>query len=264
MIPINDQGDLDLEAYEKLLNERVKLVAVTAVSNTLGTLNDLNRIVERAHAVGAKVLVDAAQMVTHERIDAQALDCDFLVFSAHKLFGPTGIGVLYGKQALLEAIPPLIYGGGMVRQVTLEDTSFAPLPSRHEGGTAHIAGAIGLGAAIDFVNELGLENMRQHTVELTTYALEKLKKLKGIHIIGMPDRRASVISLAVGQAHPHDVASFLAEKGIAIRAGHHCTHPLMQKLRLPGTCRVSFGIYNTREEVDLLIEGLKEVRDFFA
>jgi len=264
VIPINDHGDLDLEAYKALLNNKVKLVAITAISNALGTRNNLELIIAEAHAVGARVLIDAAQMVTHERIDVQDLDCDFLVFSGHKLFGPTGIGVLYGKEALLDAIPPLAYGGGMVKNVTVEQTSFAELPAKHEGGTSHIAGVIGLGAAIDFVSEIGLENIKAHTGDLTKYALEAMQGIEGLTIIGMPDERASVISLVVGQVHPHDVASFLAEKGIAIRAGHHCTHPLMQRLGLTGTCRVSFGIYNTKDEVDQLVATLIEVRDFFA
>ena len=264
VIPISDEGDLDLGAYTALLDEKVKLVAITAVSNALGTINNLEYITQAAHKVGARVIIDAAQMVTHQAIDVQALDCDFLCFSAHKLFGPTGIGVLYGKEALLESIPPMVYGGGMVKSVSIKQTSFAPLPARHEGGTAHIAGAIGLGAAIDFVNEIGLDQIKAHTAELTQYALAALNKLEGIEVIGNPDQRASVISLAVGQVHPHDTASFLAEKGIAVRAGHHCTHPLMQRLGLVGTCRVSFGIYNTKEEIDLLVEGLIEVRDFFS
>ena len=264
VIPISDEGDLDMEAFKAMLGPKVKLVAVTAVSNALGTRNDLEGIIEAAHGTGAKVLIDAAQMVTHEVIDVQALDCDFLCFSAHKLFGPTGLGVLYGKQALLEAIPPMAYGGGMVKDVSIERTTFAELPAKHEGGTSHIAGVIGLGAAIDFVNEIGLANIKTHTSELTTYALSALAGIEGIQVIGSPDHRASVISLAVGQVHPHDVASFLAEKGIAIRAGHHCTHPLMKRLGLTGTCRVSFGIYNTKAEIDLLIDALIEVRDFFA
>lgn len=264
VIPIHDEGDLDMEAFKRLLDEDVKLVAVTAVSNALGTRNDLEGIIAAVHKVGARVLIDAAQMVTHETIDVQALDCDFLCFSAHKLFGPTGLGVLYGKQALLEAIPPMAYGGGMVKDVSIDRTIFADLPARHEGGTSHIAGVIGLGAAIDFVNEVGVANIKAHTGELTDYTIAVLNQVEGIQIIGNPDQRASVISLAVGHVHPHDVSSFLAERGIAIRAGHHCTHPLMKRLGLTGTCRVSFGVYNTKEEVDQLVAALIEVRDFFA
>lgn len=264
VIPITDNGELDYEAYEALLDDSVRMVAVTAISNTLGTKNDIKRIVEAARSFKAAVLVDAAQLVTHELIDVQELDCDFLVFSGHKLFGPTGIGVLYGKQQLLEAMPPLSYGGGMVKQVNIEETTFADLPEKHEGGTSNIAGVIGLGAAIRFVNELGIGAIHAHTKSLTDYALSRLESLEGVTIIGFPEERAAVISLAVGQVHPHDVASFLSERGIAIRAGHHCTHPLMKRLGIQGTCRVSFGIYNKPEEVDQLIEGLIEVRDFFT
>lgn len=264
VIPLLEDGSLDYTAYQSLLDDSVCMVAITAVSNTLGTKNDLKRIVQSARAVNAKVLVDAAQLVTHEPIDVQALDCDFLAFSGHKLFGPTGIGVLYGKEALLNDMEPLAYGGGIVKQVTIEETSFADLPEKHEGGTSNIAGVIGLGAAIDFVNGIGLEAVKRHTRSLTDYALTRIKALDDIRVLGNPAKGASLISLVVGQVHPHDVASFLAERGIAIRAGHHCTQPLMQHLGVVGTCRVSFGVYNTQSEVDQLMEGLIEVRDFFA
>lgn len=264
VIPLTDTGDLDYEAFESLLDDSVRLIAITAISNTLGTKNDLKRVINAARKYDARVLVDAAQLLTHEPTDVQALDCDFLVFSGHKVFGPTGIGVLYGKEELLEAMPPLSYGGGMVKQVTLEETIFADLPEKHEAGTSNISGVIGLGAAIDFLTHLGVEAIHEHTMALTDYTLERLKHLEGVTVIGSPKERAAVISLVVGQVHPHDVASFLSERGIAIRAGHHCTHPLMQRLGVQGTCRVSFGIYNTPEEVNQLIEGLIEVRDFFA
>jgi cysteine desulfurase/selenocysteine lyase len=264
VIPLTAEGDLDYEAYEALLDDSVRMVAITAISNALGTRNDLNRIIAAAGKVQAKVLVDAAQLVTHEVIDVQKLDCDFLVFSGHKLFGPTGIGVLYGKRELLEAMNPLSYGGGMVKEVTIEKTTFAELPAKHEGGTSNIAGAIGLGAAIDFVQQLGVAEIHRYTQSLTDYALDKLCALEGVSVIAAPAERASLISLVVAGVHPHDVASFLSERGIAIRAGHHCTHPLMKHLGIPGTCRVSFGIYNTRSEIDQLIEGLIEVRNFFA
>ena len=264
VVPLTENGEVDYLAFEQLLNDRTKMVAITAVSNTLGTCNDLERLIQMTKKVEAKVLVDAAQLVTHRTIDVQALDCDFLVFSAHKLFGPTGIGVLYGKEAQLEAMPPLAFGGGMVKSVSIGQTSFADLPQKHEGGTAHIAGAIGLGAAIDFVNEIGLDAMHGHTQSIMQYAEERLKATPGVTVLATPVERASLLSFVVDGAHPHDVASFLAEKGIAIRAGHHCTHPLMQHLKLPGTCRASFGIYNTKEEIDSLVKVLEEVRDFFA
>lgn len=264
VVPLTETGEVDYEAYEQMLTAKTKMVAITAVSNTLGTCNDLERMIRGAHAVGAKVLVDAAQLVTHRPIDVQVLDCDFLAFSGHKLFGPTGIGVLYGKEALLEAMPPMVYGGGMVKTVSLDQTSFADLPQKHEGGTSHIAGAIGLAAAIDFVLAQGIEPMHDYTQSLMHYAEDKLRKTEGVTVLAAPEERASLLSFVVKGAHPHDVASFLAEKGIAIRAGHHCTHPLMQHLKLPGTCRISFGVYNTREEVDSLVEVVEEVRDFFA
>jgi cysteine desulfurase / selenocysteine lyase len=242
----------------------VKFVAVTAVSNALGVVNDVAKVTKMAHAVGAKVLIDAAQLVTHKKIDVQEIDCEFLVFSAHKLYGPTGIGVLHGKKELLEAMPPMSYGGGIVASVTLEGTTFTGLPNKHEGGTSNIAGVIGLGAAIDFVNELGLENMHEHVQALCNYAIDKLKLIDGITILGAPKERAALISLTVNNAHPHDVSAFLGEKGIAIRAGHHCAQPLMNRLQVPATSRLSFGVYNTIEEVDLAIAALIEVRDFFA
>jgi len=264
MVPLIDTGDLDYKAFEAMLTPKVKFVAVTAVSNALGVVNDVVRLTKMAHAVGAKVLIDAAQWVTHKKIDVQALDCDFLVFSAHKLYGPTGIGVLYGKTELLDAMPPLAYGGGIVESVTLEATAFRGLPHKHEGGTSNIAGVIGLGAAIDFVNGLGLENMHESTQLLCNYAIEKLNLIDGITVLGAPKERAAVTSLTVDNAHPHDVSAFLGEKGIAIRAGHHCAQPLMDKLQVPSTCRLSFGVYNTIEEVDQAIDALIEVRNFFA
>lgn len=264
MIPLTASGDLDYEAFEAMLSNKVKFVAVTAVSNALGVVNDVEKVTKMAHAVSAKVLVDAAQLVSHKKIDVQALDCDFLAFSGHKLYGPTGIGVLYGKKELLKAMPPMAYGGGIVETVTLEKTSFTGLPNKHEAGTSNIAGAIGLGAAIDFVNELGLEEVHEHVNALTEYAITKLNSVDGIAVLGTPNERAALISLAIDNAHPHDVSAFLGEKGIAIRAGHHCAQPLMDSLHVPATSRLSFAVYNTFEEVDQALTALIEVRDFFA
>jgi cysteine desulfurase / selenocysteine lyase len=255
---------LDYKAFEEMLSSKVKFVAVTAVSNALGVVNDVAKVTKMAHAVGAKVLVDAAQLVTHKKIDVQEIDCDFLVFSAHKLYGPTGVGILHGKKKLLEAIPPMSYGGGIVESVTLEKTTFTGLPNKHEGGTSNIAGVIGLGAAIDFVNELDIENIHAHAQSLNDYAINQLKSLDGINVLGEPEERAALISLTVKNAHPHDVSTFLGEKGIGIRAGHHCAQPLMNRLQVPATSRLSFGVYNTIEEVDQAIAALIEVRDFFA
>jgi len=264
MIPMTETGDLDYQAYEGLLTNKTKLVAITAVSNALGVVNDIARLTKMAQAVGAKVLVDAAQLVTYKKIDVQEIGCDFLVFSAHKLYGPTGVGVLYGKEKILDSISPMSFGGGMVKTVTLENTSFADLPNKHEGGTSNIAGVIGLGAAIDFVNEIGLENIHDYGQGLTNYAIDKITALAGINIVGNPKERASLISLTVDNVHPHDVSAFLGERGIAIRAGHHCAQPLMDKFQLPATCRLSFGLYNTTGEIDQAIVALVEARNFFA
>lgn len=264
VIPLTESGDLDYKAFEAMLSPKVKMVAITAVSNVLGVVNDVARLTKMAHSVGAKVIVDAAQLVTHRKIDVQALDCDFLVFSAHKLFGPTGVGLLYGKTELLESMPPMAYGGGIVETVTLEATTFRGLPHKHEAGTPNIAGVIGLGAAIDFVDQIGLENIHEHAQSLCNYAIEKLNSIEGITILAAPTERTAVLSLTVKNVHPHDVAAFLGEKGIAIRAGHHCAQPLMDKLQVPATCRLSFSVYNTIEEVDQVITALVEVSHFFA
>ena len=264
IIPLLDSGDLDHEAYENLLGEKTKMVAVTAISNALGVKNDITYLTKKAHEFGAKVLVDAAQLVTHEKIDVQEIDCDFLTFSGHKLFGPTGIGVLFGKLDLLESIPPMCFGGGMVKEVTLEETTFADLPAKHEGGTSNISGVIGLGAAIEFVNGLGVEEIHKHTQHLTNYTLDKLIDVAGIKVHGSPKERTSLLSLSIKNSHPHDVSTFLGERGIAIRAGHHCAHPLMARLGVTGTTRVSFGIYNTENDADKVVDALIAVRDFFA
>jgi len=263
-VPLQESGDLDYKAFEEVLSSKVKFVAVTAVSNALGVVNDVAKITQLAHAVGAKVLIDAAQLLTHKKIDVQQLDCDFLAFSAHKLYGPTGVGVLYGKEELLEAMIPMSYGGGIVETVTLANTTFNGLPNKHEAGTPNIAGVIGLGAAIDFVKEHGLEQMHKHTQALCEHAIDKLKSISGIDVLGTPEERAALISITVDNAHPHDVAAFLGEKGIAIRAGHHCAQPLMDSLQVPATSRLSFAVYNTFEEVDQALAALIEVRDFFA
>lgn len=264
VIPMTEAGDLDYQAYENMLSSKVKMVAVSAVSNALGIVNDIQRLTKLAHSFQAKVLIDAAQLVTHQKIDVQAIDCDFLVFSAHKLFGPTGVGVLHGKKELLEAMPPMSFGGGIVKSVTIEATTFADLPNKHEGGTSNIAGVIGLGAAIQFVDEIGLDNMHMYTKSLTNYAAEKISQLEGMAILGKPKERASIISLTIDNVHPHDVSAFLGEKGIAIRAGHHCAQPLMDKLKVAATCRLSFAVYNTTDEIDETVATLIEARDFFA
>jgi len=262
-MPANDRGILDLETYSKLLNPKTKLVAVTAVSNTLGINNPIENIISLAHQFDVPVFVDGAQMVPHSRTDVSQLNCDFLAFSAHKIYGPTGIGVLYGKTQLLENMEPLQYGGGMITEVTYEDTLFAESPRKHEAGTPNISGVIGLGAAIDFLNELGFEQIQAHNSDLVQYAVEKLSELPGIQLIGDTKNHAPVLSFNLEGIHPHDVAGFLNEDGISIRAGHHCTQPLMELLHIHGTCRISFAVYNTRDEIDQLIDSLKRVWSFF-
>lgn len=264
VIPMLDSGILDYEALEDLMNDKVKLLAVTSVSNALGIKNDLSSIVKVAQAFHVPVFIDAAQSVAHEAIDVVALGCDFLAFSGHKLYGPTGVGVLYGKRDRLREMAPLSYGGGIVKEVTLEATSFQASPNKHEAGTPNIAGVIGLGAAIDFVNEVGYTNITKHTDDLTQYALAQLKAMQGIEVIGDVEDRAPVISFIMEGVHAHDLSTFLNEKGICIRAGHHCAQPLMQRLNLTATARISFAIYNTKADIDALLIALKETQAFLS
>lgn len=264
VIPMLNSGELDYETFEDLMNDNVKLLAVTSVSNALGIKNDLSRIVKSAKASHVPVFIDAAQSVAHSEIDVMALDCDFLVFSGHKLYGPTGVGVLYGKRDRLQEMAPLSYGGGIVKAVTLETTSFQASPNKHEAGTPNIAGVIGLGAAIDFVNDIGYRNITQHTDDLTQYALAQLKAIQGIKVLGDVEDRAPVISFMMEGVHAHDLSTFLNEKGICIRAGHHCAQPLMQRFNLTATARISFAIYNTKTDIDGLMVALKETQAFLS
>ncbi len=264
VIPMLNSGELDYEAFEDLMNDNVKLLAVTSVSNALGIKNDLSRIVKSAKASHVPVFIDAAQSVAHSEIDVMALGCDFLVFSGHKLYGSTGVGVLYGKRDRLQEIAPLSYGGGIVKEVTLETTSFQASPNKHEAGTPNIAGVIGLGAAIDFVNDIGYRNITQHTDDLTQYALAQLSAMNGIQVIGDVEDRAPVISFMMEGVHAHDLSTFLNEKGICIRAGNHCAQPLMQRFNLTATARISFAIYNTKTDVDGLMVALKETQAFLS
>jgi cysteine desulfurase / selenocysteine lyase len=258
IIPINQKGELLIEEFKKLLSPKTKLVAVNHISNTLGTINPIEEIISLSHAVGAKVLIDGAQAVAHTKVDVQQLDCDFYVFSGHKLFGPTGIGVLYGKEELLNAMPPYQGGGDMIKTVTFEKTEYNVLPHKFEAGTPNIVGGIGLGAAIEYVNSIGLENIAQQENELLHYATEQLKTIKDIRFIGEADKKTSVISFLVDGAHPFDVGTILDQLGIAVRTGHHCTQPLMDFYQIPGTVRASFSFYNTKQEVDSLVDGLKK------
>jgi cysteine desulfurase/selenocysteine lyase len=264
VLPLTIAHTIDLAALKAALNSKVRFVAVTAVSNSLGTKNDLKAIVQLAHAAGALVLVDASQLTLSERIDVRALDCDFLTFSAHKLFGPTGIGILYGKQALLEKANPFSYGGGMVGMVSEEATTFADLPAKHEAGTPNIAGAIGLGAAIDFVESIGVSQIAKHSTALRNYAVQLLNQIEGVNLLAEAAEDASILSFTMEGIHPHDIATFLSEKGIAVRAGHHCTQPLLKQMGLPATVRLSFGIYNDQSDIDQLKTVLEEIKSFFG
>ena len=264
IIPINDAGELLLDEYEKLLDEKVKIVAVTQVSNVLGTINDVKFIIDKAHAVGAKVLIDGAQGSVHQPLNVVALDADFYVFSSHKLYGPTGVGVLYGKKALLEAMPPYQTGGDMIDVVTFEKTTFAPLPNKFEAGTPNIAGVIGFGVALKWVESVGFDTIVQHEDALLQYAMEQLKDIPEVRVIGTAKEKAGVISFVVKGIHPHDIGTLLDHEGVAVRVGHHCAQPLMKRMKVPATARMSFGIYNTSEEIDRLIAGLKKIIALFA
>ncbi len=261
--PINDDGELLLDEFEKLLTPRSKLVAIAHVSNVLGTINPIRRIVELAHCHKVPVLVDGAQAVPHLAVDVQALDCDFYAFSGHKLFGPTGIGVLYGKAALLECMPPYQGGGHMIQSVTFEKTTYNKVPDRFEAGTPHIAGVVGLGAAIDYVNAIGLEAITVHERELSTYATDRISKIAAVRLIGTAKDKAGVISFVVDGVHPHDLGTFLDNEGIAIRAGHHCAQPLMSRFGVAATARASVAFYNTQEDIDALAAAIHKSIEFF-
>ena len=259
--PINDEGELVLDEFAKLLGPKTKLAAVTHVSNALGTINPLKRMIELAHAQGVPVLVDGAQAVPHLKVDVQALDCDFYTFSGHKVYGPTGIGVLWGKTALLESMPPYQGGGDMISSVTFEKTSYNKLPYKFEAGTPDIAGVIGLGAALTYVTGLGIEKIAAHEHDLLEYATERLLAIPGVRIIGTAKEKAGVVSFVMENAHPHDIGTILDQEGVAIRTGHHCSQPIMERFGIPATARASFALYNTRSEVDALIRGIEKVRE---
>jgi cysteine desulfurase / selenocysteine lyase len=262
--PITDAGELDMAGFEALLQDgKVGLVSITHMSNVLGTVTPAERIVQIAHAYGAKVLFDGAQAIVHRRVDVQALDCDFYAWTGHKLYGPTGIGVLWGRKELLEQMPPFMGGGDMISSVTYERSTWAAVPHKFEAGTPAILEGIGLKAAIDYVQAIGYDAMAAHEAALTEHALARLSKIDGLTIIGQAQDRGGVISFAMEGAHAHDVATLLDRQGIAVRAGHHCAEPLMHRLNLDSTARASFGVYTTHEEIDALDEGLNRVRTFF-
>lgn len=262
--PIDDDGNFLLDEFEKLLSPRTKLVSITYMSNALGTIVPVKAVIDRAHAVGAKVLLDAAQAITHMPVDVQALGCDFLAFSGHKLYGPTGIGILYGREELLEAMPPWQGGGEMIRTVSFSGTTFAELPAKFEAGTPAIAQTIALKAAIDYVTALGLDTIAAHERELLDYGVERLSQIPGLTIIGRARERASIISFAMDCAHPHDIGTVIDQAGVAVRAGHHCAQPLMERLCLPATARASFALYNTKAEIDVMAEALGKVVKLFG
>ncbi len=261
--PINDAGELLLGEYEKLLSKKTKFVSFSHISNALGTINPVKQLIRMAHNVGALVLIDGAQSAPHISVDVQDLNCDFFVFSGHKIFGPTGIGVLYGKNELLEKMPPYQGGGDMIGSVTFEKTTYNKLPFKFEAGTPHIAGVIGLGAAIDYVSKIGLGKIAAYEHELLTYATEALSEIKGLRIIGTAMEKASIVSFVLEGVHAHDIGTILDQAGIAIRAGHHCAMPIMERFNVPATARASFAFYNTKEEIDRLVEGIHNVLEVF-
>ena len=262
--PMNQQGELIFDEFEQLLGDKTKLVAITQMSNALGTINPVEKIIAAAHAKNIPVLLDGAQAIPHMAVDVQALDCDFYVFSGHKLYGPSGTGVLYGKQALLEAMPPYQGGGDMIRQVTFEKSEYAGLPHKFEAGTPAIAEIIGLGAAIDYVSGIGMDNIAAYEAELLIYATEQAQQIKGLNIIGQAAEKGGILSFTLDHIHPHDIGTMLDSLGIAIRAGHHCAMPVMDFYGVPATARASFAMYNTRQEIDVLIQGIKSLIEAFG
>ena len=264
VVPIDDEGDMDMDAFDELLTEKTKFVGVVYVSNALGTINPVEEIISKAHAVGAKVMLDAAQAAPHLPINVQELDCDFLSIAPHKMCGPTGTGVLYGKQELLEELPPYKGGGDMILSVTFEKTTYNELPYKFEAGTPNIAGVIGLGAAVDYLQAIGMENIQAYEAELLAYGTDALQQVNGLRMIGTAKKKAGVMSFVMDAAHPHDIGQLLDGEGIAIRAGHHCAQPLMKRYGVPATGRASLALYNTKEDIDALVKGLNKVNEFFS
>ena len=258
VVPIHKSGEIDINAFEKLLNEKTKLVSITHISNSLGIINPINEIIRKSHLVGAKVLIDGAQSIQHEKIDLQELNCDFFVFSGHKVYGPTGVGVLYGKSELLNIMPPYQGGGDMIEKVSCEKTTFNVLPFKFEAGTPNIVGGIALGTAFDFIDSLNFEQCQVHELELLRYAEAQLNAIPTIKIFGTSKNKTSVISFNVGKIHPFDIGTLLDKQGVAVRTGHHCTQPIMDFYQIPGTIRVSFSIYNTKDEIDVFLAALNK------
>ncbi len=264
VVPINDDGELLLEEYEKLLSPRTKLVSIVHQSNALGTINPVEQIVELAHSRDVPVLLDGAQAVAHVPVDVSRTGCDFYVFSGHKLYGPTGVGVLYGRAELLEQMPPYQGGGEMIRSVTFEKTLYNVIPNKFEAGTQNIAGSIGLGVAIDYINALGMANIASHENELLAYGAQRLSEIEPVRLIGTARHKGSILSFVMENAHPHDVGTILDTEGIAVRTGHHCAQPLMDRYGVPATIRASMAFYNTKEEIDALVQGIDRVIEVFS
>jgi cysteine desulfurase/selenocysteine lyase len=262
--PMNDRGELEVEAYEKLLTPRTRIAALSYVSNALGTINPVEDMIRMAHKRGIPVLIDAAQAVPHLPVDVQALECEFLAFSGHKIYGPTGIGALYVRRDILEGMPPYQGGGDMIATVTFEKTTYNRIPHKFEAGTPNIAGAIGMGAALDYVSGLGWDGLIAHEEDVVRYAADAIGALDGVRLIGTPKHRAGAVSFYIEGVHPHDAGTILDREGIAVRAGHHCSQPVMDFFGVPATVRASFGLYNTRSEVDHLVQGIKKVQEVFA
>jgi cysteine desulfurase/selenocysteine lyase len=263
VVPVTDRGELVLEEYERLLGPRTRLVSLVHLSNALGTINPVKEIIRKAHVLGVPVLLDGAQAAARVRLDVQDLGCDFYALSGHKLYGPTGIGVLYGKADLLNAMPPFMGGGDMISSVTFEKTTYNILPYKFEAGTPNIAGAIGLSVAVDYMRSLGIENIEAHENDLLSYATERLSAIPGLRVIGTAREKAAVLSFTLEGVHPHDVGTVLDREGVAVRTGHHCAQPVMDFFKIPATSRASFGLYNTREEVDVLAAGIGKVVEMF-
>ena len=261
IVPMNDNGELLLDEYQKLLNEKTRIVALAHISNALGTVNPVKEMIALAHKKNIPVLIDGAQAVPHMHVDVKELDCDFYAFSSHKMFGPTGVGILYGKKELLEKMPPYQGGGDMIKSVTFEKTIYNDLPYKFEAGTPNIAGTIGLGAAIDYINSINLKVISAYEHDLLMYATAKLEQVKGVTIIGKAKEKAGVISFIMDGIHPHDIGTILDDEGIAIRTGHHCAQPVMQRFGIPATARASFAFYNTKEEVDTFVKALEKVKE---
>ena len=264
VLPVDDEGAVHLDQFREFLSERTKIVAVTHVSNVLGTVYPIKEMARLAHQVGAVILIDGCQGITHMPVDVRDLDCDFYAFSGHKLYGPSGIGVLYGKAALLEAMPPYQSGGDMIERVTFEKSTWAELPHKFEAGTPAIAQAIGLGAAVDYVSQVGMAAIAAHEQELLTYTTQRLASVPGLRLIGTAPGKVSVVSFVMDCAHPHDISTIIDQTGVAIRAGHHCAQPLIDRFDIPSAARASFGMYNTVEEADRLVAGLEKVKEIFA